>query len=575
MFDKAFKRTNTFVEFKTDLVESSSKRAGEELEQESTKKQKVDEDKDTTELQSLMEVIPDEEEVAIDAVPLAIKPITISTLLEFAIWNDLHAGRKEISPYTTYNYRYAEQEASVGSTPDPRSAKVSKGFESPSLQGSAPAIRSVMAFNTMSILLVISLCYCLKLASNLVSPRLFCSGLKVYHLPPASSVCEDANSTKDYLGSSMQYRVSWGPLEISHKRGDSHDVCWNIGYHCGVLADGPLPGGKELSEETEYSLSRLHPDAVTKSLTPSLDGSRRCRFMPATPSPHSVSNTFSRIWCRSVISSISSPNEPDEVYLAFGGNTRDLGSFGEETDKTTYSYSSVGSFDVFFRNQLLVFQQHQDESLYDSWTRFKDIIRKVPYHGLSIWTLIEIFLKHLDSLSCHIINLTTERDLRKFSDIGALYAIEDCAQYDKKYINPTSTISDETIANPNAQIVGDDMANQPSDSEIFYPKERIKELELRTQQRNNFEEELFKDSIIDSGLSEVVLGQPFAHTSKLAYDESLGLIRFAQRDDEVVFRMPQRTKELDLVSSLEKDKFEAFFVENLKVIFNEKKRGSS
>ncbi|GJV78350.1 hypothetical protein Tco_1509934 [Tanacetum coccineum] len=43
----------------------------------STKKQKVDEDKDTTELQSLIEVIPDEEEVAIDAVPLATKPPTI------------------------------------------------------------------------------------------------------------------------------------------------------------------------------------------------------------------------------------------------------------------------------------------------------------------------------------------------------------------------------------------------------------------------------------------------------------------------------------------------------------------
>ncbi|GJR95929.1 hypothetical protein Tco_0268103 [Tanacetum coccineum] len=33
-------------------------------------------------------------------------------------------------------------------------------------------------------------------------------------------------------------------------------------------------------------------------------------------------------------------------------------------------------------------------------------------------------------------------------------------------------------------------------------------------------------SIIDSGLSEVVLGQPFTHTSKVAYDESLGLIRY-------------------------------------------------
>ncbi|GJY05363.1 hypothetical protein Tco_0371303 [Tanacetum coccineum] len=71
-------------------------------------------------------------------------------------------------------------------------------------------------------------------------------------------------------------------------------------------------------------------------------------------------------------------------------------------------------------------------------------------------------------------------------------------------------------------------------------------------------------SIIDSGLSEVVLGKPFVRTSKLTYDESLGLIRFAQKDDEVVFRMPQMTKELDLVSPFEKDKFEAFFVDNLK-----------
>ncbi|GJZ31105.1 hypothetical protein Tco_0576152 [Tanacetum coccineum] len=46
MFDRAFKRVNTFVEFRTDLVED---------------------------LQSLIEVIPDEEEVAIDVVPLATK----------------------------------------------------------------------------------------------------------------------------------------------------------------------------------------------------------------------------------------------------------------------------------------------------------------------------------------------------------------------------------------------------------------------------------------------------------------------------------------------------------------------
>ncbi|GKA35796.1 hypothetical protein Tco_0722287 [Tanacetum coccineum] len=66
MFDRAFKRVNTFFDFRTYLVEGSSKREGEELEQESSKKQKVDDDKETTELKSLIEVIPDEEEVALD-----------------------------------------------------------------------------------------------------------------------------------------------------------------------------------------------------------------------------------------------------------------------------------------------------------------------------------------------------------------------------------------------------------------------------------------------------------------------------------------------------------------------------
>ncbi|GKE95603.1 hypothetical protein Tco_1580458 [Tanacetum coccineum] len=59
------------------VTEGSSNRVGEDLEQESTKKQKVDEDKDIAELQSLMQVIPDEEEVAIDVVPLAIKSPSI------------------------------------------------------------------------------------------------------------------------------------------------------------------------------------------------------------------------------------------------------------------------------------------------------------------------------------------------------------------------------------------------------------------------------------------------------------------------------------------------------------------
>ncbi|GJT77842.1 hypothetical protein Tco_1044567 [Tanacetum coccineum] len=45
-------------------------------------------------------------------------------------------------------------------------------------------------------------------------------------------------------------------------------------------------------KSTRSSLIRLRPDAVTKSLTLSLDGSRQHRFMPATPSPRATPSGY-------------------------------------------------------------------------------------------------------------------------------------------------------------------------------------------------------------------------------------------------------------------------------------------
>ncbi|GKA20714.1 hypothetical protein Tco_0700703 [Tanacetum coccineum] len=88
LFDKAMKRVNTFVDMDTELVKGSetrtgrsSKRAGEELESKNLKKQKLDEnveaevdnDQEETEMKKNMEIVPDDE-VAIDAIPLATKP---------------------------------------------------------------------------------------------------------------------------------------------------------------------------------------------------------------------------------------------------------------------------------------------------------------------------------------------------------------------------------------------------------------------------------------------------------------------------------------------------------------------
>ncbi|GJQ99358.1 putative ribonuclease H-like domain-containing protein [Tanacetum coccineum] len=68
MFDRAFKRVNTSEDFRTKLVEGKEKRGGTELIQETTKKQKVEDDKEIVKLKQCLEIIPDEEELTIDAI---------------------------------------------------------------------------------------------------------------------------------------------------------------------------------------------------------------------------------------------------------------------------------------------------------------------------------------------------------------------------------------------------------------------------------------------------------------------------------------------------------------------------
>nr|GEX37291.1 hypothetical protein [Tanacetum cinerariifolium] len=77
MFDRAFKRVITFKDFRTELVKGKEKRAKTKLIQDITKKQKVEDDKETVELKQFMEIILYEEEVAIDAIPLSVKSLKI------------------------------------------------------------------------------------------------------------------------------------------------------------------------------------------------------------------------------------------------------------------------------------------------------------------------------------------------------------------------------------------------------------------------------------------------------------------------------------------------------------------
>ncbi|GKB20907.1 hypothetical protein Tco_0854830 [Tanacetum coccineum] len=61
-----------------DRAEGSSKRVGEDLQQVSTKKQKVDDDKESEELKKCLEIVPDDgDDVTIEATPLSSKSSSI------------------------------------------------------------------------------------------------------------------------------------------------------------------------------------------------------------------------------------------------------------------------------------------------------------------------------------------------------------------------------------------------------------------------------------------------------------------------------------------------------------------
>ncbi|GJV60424.1 hypothetical protein Tco_1466524 [Tanacetum coccineum] len=87
------------------------------------------------------------------------------------------------------------------------------------------------------------------------------------------------------------------------------------------------------------------------------------------------------------------------------------------------------------RNDIFMFQQHQDESLYDSWTRFKDLLQKVPQHDLDLWLQVQIFYDHVDFATQMAIDYVVGGRLRKLRPEEAWETIKDLDQHEEEELN--------------------------------------------------------------------------------------------------------------------------------------------
>ncbi|GKD58923.1 zinc finger, CCHC-type containing protein [Tanacetum coccineum] len=87
------------------------------------------------------------------------------------------------------------------------------------------------------------------------------------------------------------------------------------------------------------------------------------------------------------------------------------------------------------RNDILMFQQHHGESLSEAWTRFKDLLQKVPHHGIDLWLQVQIFYDHVNPVTRRTIDQSAGGKLRDLNLEKSWAILEDLALCDNEIWN--------------------------------------------------------------------------------------------------------------------------------------------
>ncbi|GJV14228.1 zinc finger, CCHC-type containing protein [Tanacetum coccineum] len=87
------------------------------------------------------------------------------------------------------------------------------------------------------------------------------------------------------------------------------------------------------------------------------------------------------------------------------------------------------------RNDILMFQQHQGESLSKAWTHFKDLLQKVPHHDIDLWLQIQIFYDLVNPITNRTIDQAVDGKLRDKNDKESWALSEDLVLYDNESWN--------------------------------------------------------------------------------------------------------------------------------------------
>ena len=79
------------------------------------------------------------------------------------------------------------------------------------------------------------------------------------------------------------------------------------------------------------------------------------------------------------------------------------------------------------RNEIVNFAQYDGETLYESWGRFKDLLRKCPQHGLPKWMQVQTFYLALTPATKTLVNAAAGGALMNKTEDAAYSLLEEMA----------------------------------------------------------------------------------------------------------------------------------------------------
>ncbi|GJW00286.1 hypothetical protein Tco_1555537 [Tanacetum coccineum] len=73
-----------------------------------------------------------------------------------------------------------------------------------------------------------------------------------------------------------------------------------------------------------------------------------------------------------------------------------------------------------------------EQSISEAWTRFKDLLQKVPHHGIDLWLQVQIFYDHVNPVTRRTIDQSASGKLRDRNAKESWALLEDLALYHNK-----------------------------------------------------------------------------------------------------------------------------------------------